>query len=548
MAGGIHGLSETVPSPATPGEGASGISSDAGGCLSEDEVLAYVGGEASAPLRDEIHLHLDACQDCWALVQATLSEEPLPEGWGSQPFRVTTFPLDSLIAERYRIQAFIGRGGMGEVYRAHDRLMNKVVALKTPLCTSGDDPSALRKFFDEVRNADRITHSNICRIYALQEHRDAARPASVIPFFTMEFIEGETLAARLKRGALPLPEALSIARQLLEGLRAAHAKRVLHLDFKSENVMLRQSGQLLEAVIMDFGLSRERDAILRTSQCQRGIGTLPYMALEQLEGRRNLLPSTDVYAFGVVLYEMLTGRLPFLESSFGAMLVKQLRARPPAPSSLRPELSAAVDAFVSKCLSRAPVARYEDAGATLAAFERLSRWTGPRARHAAPVLRRVPLLLLLGLGLVLGAVGDDSTRAEAALEDERAAARPLAQGPPAEQQIQWQLAPAPAPAPIADVIAREQKPRAAPTPPAVAQQGARKKAAPPRSEPEAPQPSRRTLRALPSGLIPFTQPSAVSRQPSDGSAARLLERIPIAQAGPGAVGPQEPAPAGARFE
>jgi serine/threonine protein kinase len=116
-----------------------------------------------------------------------------------EPFRVTTFATGSLIAERYRVERFIGKGGMGEVYLAHDVLMNKVVALKTPLCTSSDDPSAVRKFFDEARNADRITHANICRIYALQEHRDPAGTRPVVPFFTMEFIDGESLAARLKR-------------------------------------------------------------------------------------------------------------------------------------------------------------------------------------------------------------------------------------------------------------------------------------------------------------------------------------------------------------
>jgi serine/threonine protein kinase len=251
--------------------------------------------------------------------------------------------------------------------------------LKTPLSTSSDDPSALRKFFDEARNADRITHPNICRIHALQEHRDAAGDHPSVLFFTMEFIDGETLAARLRRSPLPLAVTRVIARQLLEGLRAAHEKRVLHLDFKSDNVMLRRSGSPLEAVIMDFGLSRQRDAVLRASQYLRGIGTVRYMALEQLEGQRNLGPAVDVYAFGVVLFEMLTGRLPFMESSLGAMLLKQQRERPPLPSTLRSGLSSTLDGFVMKCLNRAASRRFEDAGAALAAFDRLGDWAVPAA-------------------------------------------------------------------------------------------------------------------------------------------------------------------------
>jgi serine/threonine protein kinase len=374
------------------------------GCPDEDGVLAYLDGRSTEGQRDLIERHLDVCNDCWLLVESMVAEAPWPSD-AAQPssFRVTTFGIGSVIAERYQVERFIGKGGMGEVYLAQDALMNRRVALKTPLCTTTDDPSALRKFFDEVRNVDRITHPNICRIYALQEHRDPGRTQPPIPFFTMEYIEGESLAERVKRGPLGLPMVRVIARQLLEGLRAAHAKRVLHLDFKSDNIMLRGDGQSVEVVLMDFGLSRQRDAALRVSQCQRGIGTLPYMALEQLEGQRALTPAVDVYAFGVVLFEMLTGRFPFLASSLGALLMKQLRERPPAPSSLRPELSSELDAFVARCLSRSPRRRFDDAGAALAALEAIDDWTRPRRLPGrAPFFREA----LLGLGFVLVSASD----------------------------------------------------------------------------------------------------------------------------------------------
>jgi serine/threonine protein kinase len=389
--------SKTLPSPLAS---EIPLSDSSAGCLSEDQILAYLEGRTTTQQRDQVDRHLDTCQACWQVVDVLLGDVRVPSEELPAPFRITTFSVGSLIAERYRVERFIGKGGMGEVYRAHDMLMQKVVALKTPLCTSCDDPSALRKFFDEARNADVITHPNICRIHSLHEHRDAEGDRPSVPFFTMEYLEGETLAARLRRGPLPLLAVRNIARQLLLGLCAAHEKRVLHLDFKADNVMLRRSTSGLQAVIMDFGLSRQRDAVLRASQYQRGIGTVQYMAIEQLEGQKNLTPAVDVYAFGVVLFEMLTRRLPYLENSLGAMLIKHQRERPPLPSELRPGLTAPLDDFVMRCLNRTASRRFEDARAALAAFDALPAWTG-RSRRAFK--RQVELIAGGALALMLAA-------------------------------------------------------------------------------------------------------------------------------------------------
>jgi serine/threonine protein kinase len=286
---------------------------------------------------------------------------------------------------------------MGEVYEAFDQLMDRRVALKTVLCTVVDRPRASRRFKEEVRNAQRVAHAHVCRINELQEHRDG-RQAPALPFFTMEFIDGERLGRRLAAGRLPLADVRAIALQLLAGLEAAHERGVLHLDFKSDNVMLREGSAVPDAVIMDFGLSRVLDgeSRVRTSERRQLAGTLSYMSVEQLECRGDLGPATDVYAFGVVLYEMLSGKLPFEGETLGATLLKQLRERPPAPSHARPGLAPALDRFVLKCLSSDPLQRYADASQALAALEAIDSWSRPHG-----LTRAWKLALPIALGGLL---------------------------------------------------------------------------------------------------------------------------------------------------
>lgn len=292
------------------------------------------------------------------------------------------FAVGALLDARYRIVRFVGRGGMGEVYEAHDQLMDRRVALKTILPSVTDRARAARRFKAEVRNAQRVAHPHVCRIHDLHEHHDA--DASPLPFFTMELIDGERLAQQLNGAALPLEDTRRIALQLLGGLAAAHARGVLHLDFKSDNVMLRRGTSAPEAAIMDFGLSRAHgdSGGLLTSDRRQFAGTLPYMSIEQLECRESLGPATDVYAFGVVLYEMLTGALPFEGESLGTLLMKQLNERPVPPSRRAPGLSHAVDRFVLRCLDREPRERFSDAGAALAALSAIGDWSGPGAAFA----------------------------------------------------------------------------------------------------------------------------------------------------------------------
>lgn len=367
--------------------------SHSGQCITDAEVFDYVDGRASESVRGKVQQHIDGCKDCYQLVLAAIGRESVIGGSSKLGAEPTTFTIGSVVKERYLIERFVGKGGMGEVYAAFDRLMQQRVALKTLLCTTSDDPRAVRKLFAEVRNAQRVGHAHVCRINELQEHQQSGRHP--VPFFTMEFVEGERLGTRLRRAPLPLSEIRIVLHQLLEGLQAAHSKGVLHLDFKSDNVMLRNGSNGPDAVIMDFGLSRAQDgdARSRSSEQLQGAGTLPYMAVEQLECRSTLGPPADVYAFGVVMYEMLTGRLPFDGDSLGAILLKQLRERPPPPSSVVPQLNPELDAFVLKCLSLDPRQRYANAGQALAALSDIESWQVP--------VRRTRWLALAALAALL---------------------------------------------------------------------------------------------------------------------------------------------------
>lgn len=257
--------------------------------------------------------------------------------------------------QRYRIIELLGKGGMGEVFRADDLKLGYTVALKFLSPKLVDNPTAMARLRREVRIARQVSHSNVCRVFDLTEKE-------VSSFITMEYVDGEDLASIFRRLGRPTGDkALQIARQLCAGLAAAHERGVLHLDLKPSNVMIDGRGHVR---IMDFGVA----AFVRDMQAGRGVeGTPAYMAPEQFTGGP-LSPGCDLYSLGLVLYELFTGRRPFEAESVAEWHRLHHFAKPEAPSRLVEGLDPFIDEGILKCLEKAPEKRPASALELMAAL------------------------------------------------------------------------------------------------------------------------------------------------------------------------------------
>ena len=259
-----------------------------------------------------------------------------------------------LIAGRYRIIALLGKGGMGEVYRADDLTLGQAVAMKFLPDEALSNEGLLERFKNEVRIARRVSHPNVCRVYDVGEVDGQT-------FFTMEYVDGEDLASLLRRiGRLPQDKAVEMARQLCAGLAAAHTKGVLHRDLKPANIMLDGRGQV---VITDFGLAGVADDI-RGPEVRSG--TPAYMAPEQREGRE-VSTLSDIYALGLVLYEIFTGKRAFAEKKAGGAR-DSADHTPSRPSSVVKDLDPIIEKVILRCLEVNPASRPPNALAVSAAL------------------------------------------------------------------------------------------------------------------------------------------------------------------------------------
>ncbi len=294
----------------------------------------------------------------------------LPEGLPlAGVHRGRTFTPGAGVSARYRIVRFVAAGGMGEVYEAEDLELGGTVALKTLRPDVAADPRALERFRQEIALARQVTHPNVCRIFDVGWHReDTSAGSPGVAFLTMEFLKGETLAEHLRReGPMAAEQALPLLHQMAEGLAAAHKAGVVHRDFKSANVMLVPTEDRVRAVVTDFGLARTGPAQAGSSGGEI-VGTPAYMAPEQLEGG-SVSPATDVYAFGVVMCEVLLGRRGLSGDSprDGDPTPAQGEA---APERKGVALKARWASVIGRCMELNPASRYNDASALLSAMDR----------------------------------------------------------------------------------------------------------------------------------------------------------------------------------
>ncbi|WP_394826870.1 protein kinase domain-containing protein [Pendulispora albinea] len=349
----------------------------------------------------------------------------------------STFSADDLVAFRYRIIRLIAKGGMGEVYEAEDLELGERIALKMVRRERAEKLHVFEQLKREIYVARKVTHPNVCRIFDVGFHlvaRGWDGREKRTPFFTMELLQGETLAARLKRtGPLDPAEAIPYIHQMIGALGAAHAAGIVHRDFKSANVFLESypapvgtsAGQGIRSrvVVTDFGLAkltvRSNSPEFLRSGTGRLQGTPAYMAPEQIEGGP-VSPATDIYALGVVMYEMLTGKRPFPgDASLGAAILR-IGQTPPRPRSLRPELDRALEAAVLRCLSRDPAGRFASVQELALALPGRERDRRRWRQLAGPVLAGTTIALLA----VNGFLGQDVLRLHAPSEVKEQAPSP----------------------------------------------------------------------------------------------------------------------------
>ena len=309
---------------------------------------------------------------------------------------VGILPLPEVIAGRFRIIRYVADGGMGTVYEAEDLTLNDRVALKTIRPEIVSDRKTVERFKREISLGKKVTHPNVCRVYDFGVHRSES--GEDLLFLTMQFLSGETLASRIKRGPLPIAEALPLIEDMTDALSAAHHAEVIHRDFKSGNVILVNGRSRISAIVTDFGLARGVRDDTSTTHIDMA-GTVDYMAPEQVRGEE-ITPLVDIYALGVVMYEMVTGQRPFSGDSRMAVALKQLNDEPRAPRDLVPQLNSNWNDAILGCLKKRPHERFQSAAEVKDALVK-----GRAKPRELPKFRDSRLMLLPVLALVVVAIG-----------------------------------------------------------------------------------------------------------------------------------------------
>jgi eukaryotic-like serine/threonine-protein kinase len=281
--------------------------------------------------------------------------------------------VGSVLLGRYRLNARVGVGGMATVYDGEDLLLGRRVAVKIPLPSFAADPAFVARFENEARAAAALTHANLVGVYDVGED-EATR------FIVMEFVDGETLKDLVRREGPLLPEDLvQVGTQVADALDAAHRRGLVHRDVKPQNILLTADGRVKLA---DFGiaLALGADSATRTGTV---LGSVHYLAPEVARGE-SATPLSDIYALGVVLYEMATAYLPYAGDTPLAIALQHVEAEPPAPAELNPAVPPALEAIILRAMAKAPGERFQTAAELAEALHAFARGEAPVATAAAP--------------------------------------------------------------------------------------------------------------------------------------------------------------------
>ena len=287
--------------------------------------------------------------------------------------------VGEVLADRYELEELVGTGGMSSVFRAHDRLLDRKVALKILHQQYSGDDDYVERFKREARSVAALSHPNVVTVIDRGEHEDRQ-------FIVFEYVEGENLKRLIeRRGPAPVPNALELAIQIARGLAFAHQQGLIHRDVKPQNVLLNGDGR---AKVTDFGIARSLNVQRGMTQTGTVLGTSDYIAPEQAQGQR-VDEHTDVYSLGVVVYELLTGEVPFPGENFVAVAMRHINEEPPSVREKRPDVPVRVDEAVRRAMAKRPEDRFPTMDAFCAELEAcLAELQAAGTQVARPAMRR----------------------------------------------------------------------------------------------------------------------------------------------------------------